>query len=424
MFDEPLLYDQFDRPITGNNNGLPPDTPMLLAIRGIDEAMTLSKLKDRNKGWFQAGGTGSDLAFDLMYSWEYLKKQYVFKGPVRNIVRNLSMLTGSPEFTFEKDRDASEWKEKGEANRFPNRWTSIIRHTYLWNDYLTVLFRGGPSDIAIRNLEPYRISEVEHEGGDVEDIVQYKRAGGGDALDAKDVIHHVLERVGNEKRGIPLLSCILQELHYYYQVMKDLYYVSHIRARLPAVRTVRGGAAAVNAEVQRLEFLPGPGRVAVENEGGDWKFPPAYANLKDADVILNVFLKGMALGLNLPAFLVSSDYTNNSLASTLSADSPTSRMIKANRAEFSPQFREVISKALERPVEVGVTWPAVVERDKKADAEAYEIGIDKGALSARDMAEDVFGKGWKETDKRIGVEAAGAVARYKNMKTPLPGEDD
>lgn len=412
QYSIPILLDHRGNPLTGDSNPMP---DVVQGINALEEAWTPQKLANTNKDYIDLSNVGG-LSFDLVGTWRYIKGLYFFRGPVRNVVNNLAMLTGAPEVTFESDSDDRQWKDIASENGFPNRWSAIIRHTYLYNDYFTAVFRGGrgriqgtgSSRVAIRNFEPFHIEKIEHEAGDPESVTGYKVYDAETRYGPDEIVHHIVDRVGNDMRGVPILNSCLRELTYFYKSMEDLYYLVHMRARIPLVRKVKGGQIATAAEAARFDYLPGPGRFAVENEGVEWQYPPAYGGLSDVPALLNEYIKAVASAVNLPVFLVSSDYTNNSLASTLSADSPTVRNIRWNREQFDAQFKEIVQRAMGRDVEPHIDWPPVIERNLKQDAEAYQIGITNGAVSAQTMSTEVFGRNWDEEKARIEQEAADA----------------
>jgi len=414
-----VILDHNGNPFNGQSG---PELPEITAINQLEEAWTPKKLADHNKDYTTLS-TSDVCNFDLPGTWRYLRSLYYMRGPVKNVVNNLAMLTGSPEaIEFGADKDAKGWEEIGMANGFPNRWGHIINNQFLYNDYFTAIARGEKlsadvgAKVAIRNIEPFLIDEISTKDHDPESVTGYRSTSYDLTYEPGDVVHHKFNTLGNYVRGVPLLMACLRELTYYYKWMEDLYYIGHIRARLPVVRKIKGGGQDVTTEAARLQYLPGPGRVAVENQGGDWEFPPSYSGLSDAEAGIRVFLQGIALSVNLPVFLVSSDYTNNSLASTLSADSPTVRLIRWYRKQLEAQFKEVIAKSLgytaASDLEVSFSWPPVIERNKEQDAKAYEIGVRNGAVSAETMAIEVFGLNWEEESKRLRSESDEAERRF------------
>lgn len=397
--------------------------PMLQALDSLEESWSLKDFQDRDSDYTKVG-QGTTWSFDNRAIWEYLHYAYFFRGPVGNVTNNLTMLTGVPnEFTFENESVKNQWDAVAGENNFPARWGDIIRNTYLWNDFLTIVFRdSGSSFPRIRNTEPYRIEKVERDEEDPERILSYKRANGLGGYDADDVTHHRLYTIGNDSRGTAIFSRVLRELVYYYKWLEDIYYMGHIRARIPVVRKVKGGSAQVNAEKTRFQYLPGPGRIAIENQGGEWQFPPQYGGIKDGFEGWKLFMTSIASSLNLPYFLVASDYQNNSLASTLSADSPTVRLIVANRIKFATQFKQIVEIALNiHEVDLEIRWPPIVDRDVDKMAKAYHVGIQAGAVSSQTMAEEVFGLDWETEKARINEEDEEADDRGGlGRRVPLP----
>ena len=408
----------FDHFLLGRES---PQSPLLDALDNLEESWTPKDL-DRGQDWVTSNTSGLLYSFDLKSSWEFLAYAYHFRGPVKNVVNNLSVLTGSPELTFERDSDANAWETIALENKFPWRFTHTIRNTYLFNDYLSVIHKDGGKTPSIQGYPPYTIGDIVVSDEDPEEVLHYKRADQKGGYDPDECIHHRIDKIGNDKRGVPLFNAVLRELVYYYKWLEDLYYVGHMRARIPIVRKVKGGSSEVTAEKNRFDYLPGPGRIAVENYGTEWQYPPQYGGMSDAREGWETFCQAIALAMNLPYFLVSSDYRNNSLASTLTADSPTTRLIKWYRSQFTSQFIDMVRNAIgSEGVELEVTWPPVVERDKKKEAEAYEIGIRTGAISAQTMCEEVYGLEWDKEQERIDQESAKAQKSWGMGNNPEPG---
>jgi hypothetical protein len=154
----------------------------------------------------------------------------------------------------------------------------------------------------------------------------------------------------------------------------------------------------------------------LQNQGFKTTFPPSYSGVGDAEPGMMVWYRAIASGSNLPLFLVTSDYTNNSLASTLSADSPTIRFIKDDRKTIEPQIRTIVERATGTD-EFEVNWPPIVERDKEKDAKAFSIGIDKGSVSPQTMCETVYNLEWEDESKRIAQHKKDIAREF------LPGAD-
>jgi len=425
MFSERVLAGHYDNHliISGDN----PTTPALMMLDRLEEEWTPKDVLARSKDWV-AVKEQTPLHIDLDGIWRFFQYAYRFRGPVRNVITNLVMLTGVPALKFNSPADEKEWDrtKRSDGNRFPIQWRAIEAATYLFGDYFTTVYpQEGGRGARVRNLEPYQISEVVTEDGDPAIVTAYKRLDQSEDLKADDTVHHLLDPIGNELRGVPLLTGALRPLAYLYKWEEDLYYLGHIRARFPVVREVAGGSAAVAAEANRVEYLPQPGRMLVQNKGFGMHYPPAYQGLGGALEGWEIFAKSIAMTANLPYFLVTQDYRENSLASSLSADSPTTKWIMANRAVFEFDFQRIIGLAINEPdVDVEFTWPAVIERDKEKLGKVYVMAIQAGAASAQDMCEDVLGKDWEETQKRIDSEADKDAERWKMPQGPKPGVTD
>lgn len=412
---------QYDDQLIGWGNPL---SGMLEVTQALEESWSPKDL-GRGEQWVKAESIKTPFSFELASIWKFLYYAYYFKGPVKNIVNNLCMLIGIPEYHFASKSDERAWEDIAYDNDFPWRYSHIIRNTVLWNDFLTVVHTEGNKTPAIRGYQPWLIGTVDTAEDDPEEVLRYNRTDDRTKFyEAEEVVHHRIDKLANETRGVPLFCAVLDELVYYYKWLADLYYVGHMRARIPVVRKVQGGLTDVTAESARLgSYLPGPGRVITENYGVEWQFPPQYGGITDAREGWETFCQAIAIPFNLPYFLVSCDYRNNSLASTLSADSPTVRLIRWHRQQFDVQFRKIMRKAINREVEVETEWPPVIERDIEKQAKAYEIGIKAGALSAESMMTDVFDKDPETERKKLDEEDARARNSWDVVKKNMNGAD-
>lgn len=382
-----------------------------------EAAWSLKDLQNE-RNWVTNQSATDRFTVDLSESWDLLHYFYHFRGPVKNITNNLDMLMGNPTAAFDKDSDEREWKEIGEANRFPARWGEIKKNTILLNDYFTTAIPGEkitglrPVKVAIRNIEPWHIRDVVRNEKDPEEVTGYIRNDNGMTLDPEKTVHHILDKIGNPKRGIPLFNGCLRELHYAYKLMENIHWIYHIRARIPAVRKVQGGSVKVEAEKTRYSKLPAPGHVPIENAGVEWKFPNIEGP-KGAKEAWMLYMMGIAGNFNLPVFLVTSDFSNHALASTLAADSPTIRLIESYRNTLSPQFKRVVEAGLGRPVDVTFNWPPIIEHDPKKLAERFEIEIRNGLVS-KETAATALGHDWEKEAPKIQKEIHQAMKLVNN----------
>ena len=424
---------RFIKDLFSSNGTEPSDllSPHERALDKLEERFGLSEVWDRgelnkNENWISAQG-GNTFSVDLSESWSLLDYWYHFRGPVKNVTNNVVMLLGCPTPTFKSDTDNAAWRAIADANGFPGRWKRIIKAAVLWNDFITVIFHGQqirddlPVKVKIRNLEPWKIRKIETEEGDPETITKFVRADGKDPYLPEKAVHHVLDKIGNRVRGIPQFNAVLRPLHYAYKLLENIHWIYHLRARFPAVRKVRGNLARLNTEKNRLNYLPAPGHVAIENFGNEWVFPKIEGP-QGAKEAWELHMMSIASAWNLPVFLVTSDFSNHALASTLAADSPTIRMIQSYRDILDPQFREIVRKALGHPCEVTFKWPPIVEHDPKMLAERYEVELRNGLVS-KETASSELGHDWKHEYRLIQAENRLAI-EIARQNQPEPDDED
>ena len=399
-----------------------PEALLIKSLDRMEEEESFVTIADEDRGWLAAYDTLDTIQYSNDNIWKFAFHAYRFRGPWRNVVTNFSMLTGQPTIEFERDSDEKHWKEIAEANKWDQYAIDNIKHSYMLNDHLTHISRDEGAIPVIDPVMPNEITKIDYKPMSRTPTL-YRHQDNKTTLEPENTVHHVLDRVGRESRGVSMMSLVLKELRYYLRWLEDYYNMGHMRARIPIVREVERKKN-VASEALRLQKLPGVNRIVVENQGGKWNYPPAYRSITGVREGYEVFIQSIACAVNLPYFLVSSDYKNNSLASTLSANDPTVRLIRRNRVWFTGDIKETVRKAMkDDKVDVGVGWPPVLDKDKKAEAEAYEVGVRNGAMSSRSMAEDVFGKTWEgEGGERERIQTE--IHQGQGLGTPDQGDKE
>lgn len=280
---------------------------------------------------------------------------------------------------------------------------------------LSVLNSGDVERVVFRDGNP----------DDVRAYVQQTADGQRRAIDARDVVHLTFDTLPNSVRGHPLLLVVLQQLYYYRAWLTNRHWLNMVRARVPLVmRRKTGGQTAIRALAAKYGKLPPPGTVWFLPGSVEAEFPSHNVGAADARDDGKQILRTIAMGVQLPEFLVTADASNANYSSSVVAESPAMRMFADLQDLVEIQLAKVVARLMDidDPSEVEVAFPRV-ERNLKARVDAFHLGFTDGAVSARTYTEEGFGRPWEGPDgERARLEAEGVVIDPTAGGAPrLPG---
>lgn len=352
----------------------------------------------------------------------YLFWLYGHNPLARNIINNYTFFTMGEGFrvVFKTDAGRRMWKETSRRVNWRRRTRKAIQHTYLLGEWFAVFYpltqafvigQDGtlasgsnldprdPDDeiVKMRNLGPEAILRVVTVGDpqldptgiqDAEAVIGYLRTGGG-ILGAADVSHYRADEIGNLTRGVSILFPVLRYLRYIEKFVENRHWLNFIRARIPAIRRVHGGAAAVAGQKTAYASLPPPGTVAIENLATEWQFPEMKLDADDARHDGRLLLLMIASGVNLPEVVVTGDASNANYSASFAAEAPMVKMFEGLQSEtWIPQFREDVQKLTGADDEdFEITAGAVIRRNIKVMVEAFAPMINLGVLSKKSVRE-------------------------------------
>jgi hypothetical protein len=377
--------------------------------RELKETLGGTTVNDEGGSWIRTGGVDGYGYFDLsriqkLCWWYYRNNPFA-----KNVLENYTYLTVGEGFTPEFDSTTMQkaWdKEVAPKIKWQQKHRIWVRNTYAWGEYFLTTYPkrstwNSKQPVAkqlVRGIDPWNIFEVKTKPGDPETITGYAQTN-KKVMNPLDVIHLRINYMGNYNRGLPVLLPVLDGLYYAEKFLGNRHWINHIRARIPAVRKVLGGARDVANEKTRLQNLPKPGTYAVENQGTEWQYPDYNIRAGDAKDDYRNFVLVIASGTNLPEFLVHSTAENSAYASLLAQESPTVRMFMAYQQLFATYFSELIAQLM-GTTDFTIKVPPVVPRDVDSVAKAFAMAVDKGACSLQTFAEKL-GLKWKGKDGEL-----------------------
>lgn len=238
--------------------------------------------------------------------------------------------------------------------------------------------------------------------------------GLAERVPASEMLH---TRVGvdtNQKRGVTVLAPIVGTLDCYQKWIETELHARKLQASIVLWRKVQGSPqqafatadsqGAPNSAGQRSERFK-PGTILTTNQATEIKFLQPETNFGDAVPLGRMLLLGVAAGVGLPEFMLTSDASNANYASTMVAEGPAVKLFQSEQQFFAREFTRLWRWVMEIAIELGYlpdnffdrieptwTFPQLVTRDRprerSADAQLVELGIlSKAEVARRDGVE-------------------------------------
>ncbi|HMP61027.1 MAG TPA: phage portal protein [Gemmatales bacterium] len=239
--------------------------------------------------------------------------------------------------------------------------------------------------------------------------------GRREVVPASLVLHAKIGVDGNVKRGLPILTPVLDALKRYQgwldvellqrKVAASVVLVRKHQQQTPAgLKSFTDAVAALGATAAKgpagtdrpLTLRPGS---IIDAQGVDLELLAPNTHFTDASLLGRSLLLAIAAGLGLPDYMLTSDASNGNYASTLVAEGPAVRLFAAWQAYFVGQWQRLFAFVLEEAVRLGlitpferdqvslrITPPSLAVRQRWEEARADALYFDRGALSARELA--------------------------------------
>lgn len=376
-----------------------------------------------DRGWTRAGGSDSSSQAFGTVSREmissYLYSLLAHHPLAANIIGHYENLTIGQGFriVFKTDTQRERWKQIARATRWNRKLRRAISHAYLLGEWFTLVVplenevtattKGGKRALSIsktindegdkerqlRGLGPEHITRVICQGdseydsesaSDAENVLAYQR-GEDRFIGADDVIHHRWRDIGNMTRGTTILFPVLRYLKLFEKFIENRHWLNHLRARIPLIRKVAGGASRVNGEAARQTKLPPPGTVMTENVGATWEFPALNLEAEDARHDGRSLCEMIAAGVELPVYFILSNPSDTNYAALMAMDSPVIAKFEGLQEDiWIPDIVELVSKLTgEDDSQFKVIASAVMERSRKSIAEAAAPMLERRVVSRK-----------------------------------------
>lgn len=321
------------------------------------------------------------------------------------------------------------WKVFAEENRRHYSFGEHARRTWRDGECFVRKFVSEQWPPKLRYIDPETIAETSDAPGtqgiltephDVETPLAYLRSvstGGAfssithsERIPANEVLQTRIGVDSNEKRGVPLLSPVVEQLNCYSKWMETELLARKLQSSIVLWRKVQGSPQSAEAfaeqagisgqsasAVRRERFLPGT--VLTTNHGTDIQFLQPNTNFGDAVSLGRMLLLSIAAGAGLPEFMLTSDASNANFASTMVAEGPAVKFFQSQQEFFAAEFTQLWKWVMQDAVAMGllpvdffehisVRWafPPLVNRDRPKERMADVRLVETGILSRAEVA--------------------------------------
>jgi len=313
-----------------------------------------------------------------------------------------------------------------QTNRWHNRQQEIVRRKDRDGECFLRLFVAPDGSVRVRFVEPDQVAAptdragdpaasfgVQTDPADVETVLGYYVDGR--LVDAAEIQHRKLGVDANVKRGLPLFYPVMKNLRRAEKLLRNMSIVAEIQSAIAIIRKHRAATGAgLEQFVQDQADLSvtsqatgrtshfqhyGPGTILDAMSGTEYEFPAAGIDAGRYVTVLQAELRAIAARLVMPEFMLTSDASNANYSSTMVAEGPAVKMFERLQHDMIEDDREVMRRVIGAAVDasrlpndaiesidIRAIAPTLAVRDRLKDAQADQILMRNGAMSAQTMA--------------------------------------
>jgi len=403
----------------------------------LAEKQDFHERQEEGSDWLLMSGLRREVDVQQRVDARNESRRLAVENPhARNILRLLEIYVVGPGLKLSHVGRDGEAKTARLARTADRLWEEFIEHNqqhYSFREHARRSWRDGEAFLrlypqqewppAVRFVDPERIDtpgdREETQGiitaiGDVESPQLYEVIDPAsrklqEEVSAKLMLHTRVGVDSNEKRGLPVLMPILEPLKRFDQWMDIELQARRLQASIVLWRRVQGSGSQIS---QLSDQLSGgrdesggrrerfrPGTIVTTSQGTDLQFLQPNTNFADAIPLGRMLLLSVAAGEGIPEFMLTSDASNGSYASTMVSEGPAVKMFQSEQqfftAEFHRLWRWVMGEAIrvgELPhnfcERVGGQWglPQLVNRDRMKERLADSRLVEQGILSRAEVA--------------------------------------
>lgn len=413
-----------------------------LASQQLAEATVYAKADPDEDDWVTLGGVsdGKELTEDEMKtSRKQSRKFFRFNPHGKSIIRNMckfvigrgvKFITNDTE-TGRKKKINKVWKQFVKLNKWLLRQKELVTRAFRDGEVFIRIFPLKGKDVgylALRFIDPESVFNptknqikvdadnktdrdtiltygIEHNKDDVEDIKWYWVDE--KPVSANEIIHIKLLSDSDQKRGIPYMEAVLEDIQNYRKWLKDRIILNKIRTAIALIRKIPSGvgtptqidgikgqntASIRNVKSSKVQaFEPG---TILTTRGIEYDYLTPNLEARDSAQDGRNILLNVAAGACLPEYMVTADSSNANYSSTMVSESPAVKEFEDWQDFFSVFFQMIWERQMthaqkQNKIPQGadttctVEFPTLVMRDVQKEARAYSLMREKGVISIK-----------------------------------------
>ncbi len=312
------------------------------------------------------------------------------------------------------------------TNHWHRRQQEIVRRRDRDGEAFLRFFTASDGTIRVRFVEPDQMFTptertadpaasfgIQTDRDDVETVLGYWIDGRW--VEAGEIQHRKANVDANVKRGLPLFYPVRKNLRRAERLLRNMSVVAGVQSAIALIRKHGAGTRAsvqqfVAAQADATLTSPATGRTAHyqryapgtildASAGTEYEFPAAAIDASRYVAVLQAELRAIAARLVMPEFMLTSDASNANYASTMVAEGPAVRMFQRLQEEMIEDDLDVMRRVLGAAshagrlppdvlarIDVAAVPPPLAVRDRLKEAQADQILVRNGAMSAATMS--------------------------------------
>jgi capsid protein len=312
------------------------------------------------------------------------------------------------------------------VNKWHKRQQEIVRRKDRDGECFLRLFNVPDGTIRLRFVEPGQVATPPEQSGDPSaalgiqtdpDDVETVRGYwiDGRLIDAAEIQHRKANVDANVRRGLPLYFPVRKNLRRAEKLLRNMSAVAEIQSAIALIRKHQATSGAAldqfvqnQADVTAVSPVTGrtsnfrryaPGTILDAMAGTDYEFPASAIDATRYVAVLQAELRAIAARLVMPEFMFTSDASNANYSSTMVSEGPAVKMFDRLQQDMIEDDLELLLRVVGRAVEAGrlpadapeaidihAIAPTLAVQDRLRDAQADQILLRNGAMSAATMA--------------------------------------
>jgi capsid protein len=312
------------------------------------------------------------------------------------------------------------------VNRWHQRQQEIVRRRDRDGEAFLRLFVDSDGMTHVRFIEPEQIATptgaendptltfgIRTDPRDVETVLDYCIDEAW--IDSANIQHRKANVDANVKRGLPLFYPVRKNLRRAEKVLRNMSIVAEIQSAIAIIRKHHSGTRGSieqfvqnGADKTRTNQTTGqtshfrryaPGTILDAFADTEYQFPAAAIDASRYVEVLQAELRAIAARLVMPEFMLSSNASNANYASTMVAEGPAVRMFERLQHDLIVEDLDLFDRVIRAAAQTGrlphdtltaitvqATPPNLAVRDRLREAQADQILVRNGAMTAETMA--------------------------------------